>query len=227
MTDADGWMPTKLRAFYTTSEKGARAGVYSPVIDRFLFVDHHDLWTTFHAAKLLSSKMPLVVFALSFDNSLTQESCSEWTIANSRSRLSASQAPVLKMLESAKDVVHRGLLENADSLETSEQKFALFVLRCTYALRWTDAQLNAIDHNFYLRFFGPEVAEVPIRGQADSTGWPKGFRTAIEEILYKSKDRDEIWSSINSIKLSLQRQARSNAKLYMDTFLAHLGPGTE
>lgn len=218
-----GEPPARLRSFYPSVAAEPCYGLYSPGLDRFLIVDRYDLWTLFHAARLLSSKLPLVCYAFP-PAGLSISNCLKWTLVEKTTQLSSNQTPVLKALESPQDLVELGVAPDFSEVAASlvrDQEFALFVLRATRAMRVTDAMLNRSAQDFFTRLSPDFKAAAPFRETIDDTSWPLGFVGAVERILYHSLSIEEALERLE--KQLPRRQRKDTVTEYSETFFGLLG----
>ena len=220
-------LPEKVRKFFPSAESSTFHGLYSQGMDRFFLIDKVDVWSALHAAKLLSSKLPLFIYILhDGPQRMTRSNCLAWTVANKNIPIALTQPPILKMLNSSSEIIECGfpaMSEEEIRLLLSEQEFGFFVIRATYAMRLTDASLNRSDHDYYSTLF-PEIGKsIEFKQAADETGWPHGFVTAVERILYHSTTIQQALEALRKL-LSSSAVRRSHAVAeYGDLFFDLLG----
>jgi hypothetical protein len=222
-----GDLPEKVRKFFPGAGKSAFHGLYSQGMDRFFLVDNVDVWSALHAAKLLSSKLPLFIYILNDDKQrITTLNCLSWTVANKNIPIAVTQPPILKILNSPSEIVDCGfppMNEEETQALLSEQEFGFFVMRATYAMRLTDASLNRSNHDYYTPLF-PEIgSRIEFKQTPDETGWPSGFVTAVERILYHSTEIQQALDALNKLLASSAvRRSRAVAQ-YGEMFFDLLG----
>ncbi len=221
-----------------------RYGLYSSGLDRFLLVDGLDLWTIRHASQLLSSKISTVICVFTSEEpTFLLENCLSWSLVEKHKVVPKKQTPDLQMVLSNSEIFQEGLpidfLDKMDEV-VSDQEFAVFVLRATYAMRLTDLLISssALAHNedqaFYTDFFTGVLQKDNLRSAADKTDWTKGFTVEIGGILYRSQSISEALQAFTqcykncspdeSIPASkFSKRANIYRKFYLNRFFEFFG----
>ncbi len=199
----EGWTPFKGYGFY--SEKiASRYGIYSTGIDRFILIDKFDLWITLTTAKLLSSKIPTIVFCLKDDvPDFPVSDVLFLTIANKSVHQSESQTPALAKLGGKTSIIDSGPPIDYSSNEQIEilaklQRYAEFVQRTLYAIKIANAMCNVDDHQFFASLLDPTVTDSLV-ARPDHTVTDFGLLQSIERILYLSMDVEEAIREIDLV----------------------------
>ena len=199
----EGWTPFKGHGFY--SEKTAsRYGIYSTGIDRFILIDKFDLWTTLTTAKLLSSKIPTIVFCFKDDVPHFPAGDTLFlTIANKSVHQSESQTPSLSRLGGTTSIIDAGPPIDYSSNEQIEmlaklQRYAEFVQKTLYAIKIANAICNVDDHQFFGSLLDPTVTESLV-ARPDHTVTDFGLLQSIQRILYLSMDINEAMREIDLV----------------------------
>ena len=158
------------RIFYPQST-GKQTGfsLFATGVDRFIIVDHYDLWAMVETGKILSSKFsPMVYIIDNLDSDLlTNERCLEYTTKDKKSDVmyggalvySHKQSSTLRRIKST-NIISAGLppdYENPcryDALKKL-QDYALFTLRCVYAVNLANEFRNFFPETFYKENYFP------------------------------------------------------------------------
>ena len=188
-----------------------RYAIYSVGVDRFILLDGWDLWITLSCAKILSSKLPTIVFALGdeVDQTITQDDCIFWTISNKNITLSNSQTPVLQRLTDANAIVREGapldyVTDEQIQILIDLQNYALFVQKTLYAIRLADAMTNSDDHFFFAKLIEGNISDI-LQVRGDHTQQANGCVLEIERVLYTAQSIDEAMSRIDVIWQKVNR----------------------
>lgn len=188
----DGWTPFKGHGFYS-DKSASRFGIYSTGIDRFILIDKYDLWVTLTTAKLLSSKIPTIVFCLKDEVPHFPAGDTLFlTIANKSVHQSESQTPSLSRLNGTTSVVDAGPPIDYSSNEQIEmlaklQRYAEFVQKTLYAIKLANAICNVDDHKFFAGLLDSTVTD-SLLARYDHTVTDSGLLQSIERILYLAPD---------------------------------------
>lgn len=186
-----------------------RYALYSISLERFILFDGLDLWVMEHAAKLLSSKMALIICIFSSSEPLfVVEDCLTWSLVDKARGLPKKQTPEVHIIQNHSEIIQEGLpIDFLDRLDgvVRDQEFMHLVLRATYAMRLTDlfwnshAILNNENQSFYTNFYLNEVNELNLQTAEDKTIWRKGFSSAIGGIFYKAQAIDEALEALSHL----------------------------
>ncbi|MFZ3230198.1 MAG: hypothetical protein WA160_08335 [Pseudobdellovibrio sp.] len=218
-------------------EQTVQYALYSQSIDRFFILDSLDLWTIHHTAKILSSKLSLVLCIFSSEKPpFTIENCLLWTLKNKAAVLPQHQSPVIYQIQNNDELLMAGIpIDFAENIKqlVQEQEFALFVLTVLYAARITELKLSLIpsihndSHSFYLDFFSTELVNTPLEARANKTIWPRGFLNEIGRILYRCQNVGMSLKSLSALKESITQTSDIYSKristYYFKTFEELLG----
>lgn len=216
----EGWTPFKGHRFY--SEKNAsRYGIYSTGIDRFILIDRFDLWITLTTAKLLSSKIPTIVFCIN-DNvpNFPASDTLFLTIANKSVHQSESQTPSLTRIGGETSIVDAGAPIDYSSDEQIEmlaklQRYAEFVQKTLYAIKLADAICNVDDHQFFGSLLNPNVTNSLV-ARADHTVTDLGLLRSVERILYLSTNIEEAVRDIDLLWQGLRGRNEGFKSIFHD-----------
>lgn len=206
--------------------------LYLLSLDRFFLVDSLDLWSMQYAAKLLSSKLILVVCVLPPNVPFDNRDCMNWTINKKEPILPKKQTPSFTIFSEENQFLNAGI--SADFIDKTEvlkkeQSFALFVLKATQAMILTDLvvgssdEVNNDNQKFYLDLL-PQNADKKIIVADEKTPWGKGFLNEIGKILYVSDSINEALASFSKLQFEKHEQSQENyKKVYLDTFFNFFG----
>ena len=186
-----------------------RYGIYSPGVDRFILIDYRDVWTTLTTAKILSSKIPTMVFSIDSQVNLLKTKVEEPLLhsinpaVKARCVQSNVQSPVLRKLQGPFSIRKVGVPRDFESDQdlaklVKLQGYALTVQKIAYAIRIASARYNPFDHRFFADVLGESVAkDFEIRG--DHTAVEGGVQNAIFSCLYFSQTVEEFLPAIDAI----------------------------
>lgn len=209
-------------------------GLYSYNLDRFLIVDSLDLWAVCETAKILSSKLALVVcvFSTPPPNNFKIENCLCWDLNDKEFALPQKQTPTLALIKSAHAINELGPpvdFKNQLANLVIDQEFALFTLKSVVAARLThlffnqNAQMNNVDQSYYLKFFSDEQNNLLDYAAADKTDWQNGFSAKIYSILYKSQNiKEALIGFSNLIPTNVDSDLYQYRRPYVNYFFRYL-----
>lgn len=189
-----------LNAFFTGCY-----GLYAKGLDRFILIDRHDLHTTFQTAEILSSKIPLIVYAVDkdiFENS----NCLEFSIFNKTnekvgysSALVSGQTPMLRLLDSS-NICNTGMpidyKQNIESLDNL-QDYANFVHQYSYAISLIEKIFN--DNNSLIKELLPNEWLSDLSMSAETMISTRPIMNKIKHELYMSSTVEEATEKIIDI----------------------------
>jgi len=184
---------------------GVKYLIYSPGIDRFLLIDTMDLWTTLETAKMLSSKIPVSIIALTNCSApITMKNCLLWTISEKTGyKQTENQAPLIGSVSGEDQVEELGLaLDYKDDISAPYiiklQNYALFCQKILYAIKIADAETNSDDAEYYKELFEVDIRKL-LQVRADHTRVPQGVLLWTKRILYMSNDIDEAMEKLQRL----------------------------
>lgn len=138
---SSGQVTVKHNELYMTATGMRRVfGIYAPVLDRFIFFEQFDLWSTLELAEILSSKIQVNVLAFCAPDGMTQDNCACFTASDSAPAMAVY--PVLSIysgtpkevgMDPAAEDICRFAQETAD---------ALFELNYAHALDMGDRHMT-------------------------------------------------------------------------------------
>lgn len=115
---------------YITSTGVRRAfGIYAPVLDRFIFIEKFDLWSTLELAEILSSKIQVNVLAFCVPPGMTPDNCARFTAPDSASALAVY--PMLSVYSGTPLEV--GLAPATEDISRFAQETATILFELNYA----------------------------------------------------------------------------------------------
>lgn len=200
--DTPGRVPFNGSKFYGPD---ANYLIYSVGVDRFILSDRYDLWNTFETAKILSSKIPLTLIALtncSID--INNENCLFYTVAEKTGwKMSENACPELGAVSGEDAVEEAGIaLDFKDPISAkwlvNLQNYAFFCQKMLHAIRIADAETNSDDAVFFKELLDQQIATV-LQSRADHTRTPQGALLWTKRVLYTSSTIDEAINGINKI----------------------------
>lgn len=189
--------------------------MYSPGLDRIIFVDQFDPYTAVETAQILSSKISLVVGTLKNEPEF-KHNCLEYTLKDKNIMFASSsifysrQWPSFRRLNST--VEHVGWPDDyvedvAKESLNDLQEFAIFVSKCVKAVRITNLIFNVLPSSHIIN----ELNGVDTSGlhvPVDQTEVEEGVSVTILRLLYKAKDKkhaikliNEFWSKVPDVVL--------------------------
>lgn len=179
--------------------------IYSVGVDRFIMSDRSDLWTTLETAKILSSKIPLTLIALtncSID--INNENCLFYTVAEKTGwKMSENACPELGAVSGNDAVEEAGIaLDFKDSISAewlvNLQNYAFFCQKMLHAIKIADAETNSDDAVFFKDLLDVGIASL-LQSRADHTRTPQGALLWTKRVLYTSQTIEEAIDGINKI----------------------------
>ncbi len=179
--------------------------IYSVGVDRFILSDKYDLWTTLENAKLLSSKIPLTLIALtncSID--INNENCLFYTVSEKTGwKMSENACPELGAVSGNDAVEEAGIaLDFKDPISAkwlvNLQNYAFFQQKVLHAIRIADAETNSDDAVFFKELMDQGIATL-LQSRADHTRTPQGALLWTKRVLYTSNSIEEAIAGINKI----------------------------
>lgn len=184
---------------YYGNKESSNFGLFVPGLERFILVDCLDLWSVLHTAKLLSSKFQSLVFPLNNETPVLLHTCLNYGILRNPGFPTINQTPLLKERLMPEDLVRLGPpVDRMNDLEQliKEQEYCYFALRIVQALRIMDALYTNLDNRFYARFF-----DLYLDNNEDESGVPQGFTTAVEKIVYFSRNVNQALHQLDNLFL--------------------------
>lgn len=208
-------MPVKFdnyhKHFYKDEQGNPRKyGIYSPGLDRFIFIAENDIWITLETAEIISSKLPTMVFVLP-KSDITNETCMQYAIGN-KPRLKVNnstiyvgrQNPLLRMLYDDDVLVNEGLpkdyIDRQDVLDRLKS-YTAFVNEQLYAINIANSFYNFIDTKSFMTNYIPESWTTEISTFADRSSVKQGIFFQLKHILYMSNDQYEAENKIQEFWL--------------------------
>lgn len=179
-----------------------RYGIYSIGVDRFILLDKIDFWTTLQTAKVLSSKLPTIVFCLGKDIiDIDSEDILRYSINENEKYLvhqSTNQTPSVEKIENSNSVI-----KTIDSKDYSDRKdilndlveYAYFTQRILYAVNMSDVMNNVDDHTFFANMLSEDIP-LDVRSSTKSY-MPNGIVNAVRKVLYLSSSVEQAMEEID------------------------------
>jgi hypothetical protein len=176
-------------------------GLYSNTIERFLIVDSdvHALYetSTVIASKMLCNIVPMTL--LEIDNT----NCYEWSLGNPKGYRQSSPYPYL-VIKSQDSYQRVGMQTN-----TPEDKFKnhLDFVRMAYCIvksaMYTEMELPSSYEAIFSFLESPEIETYKDMGYHGADGghqdFENGFKQAIFELIYFSRDVEELYDNIMTV----------------------------
>jgi hypothetical protein len=173
--------------FYTdVNQNKKKNGIYCPVLDRWLLVDHRDFWVTLETARALSSKIASMVYILPNNiGAMDNENCLNFAIFDKTSHkkgeapdLITGQLPNLRILKDPRQIIDTGYPEDYKSEEgiymIKELKaYTDFVNKCMYGIMLTQEYQNFHDNKRFSDEYLPKnfvESVTPYYDRSDSEG---------------------------------------------------------
>lgn len=179
--------------------------MYSPGLDRIIFVDQFDPYTAVETAQILSSKVSLVVGITKNKPNFEDNNCLEYTLKDKNIMYASSsifysrQWPSFRRLNTSVD--HVGWPEDYEEDVAREalqdlQEYAIFVSKCVKAIRITNLIFNVLPANHIIKELnGVDTGELEV--PSDQTEVDDGVLVTILRILYKAKNKNDAMEMIN------------------------------
>jgi len=197
------------RYYRTPNSETRKNGIYCPVFDRWLLIDHNDFWVTLDTAKVLSSKISSTVYILPDVMHLDNSNCLNWGLFNKTSQrrenssdLVRGQIPLLRKFNGDfMQFVDPGYPEDFKTPEGIEilhrlKNFAEVTHRYMYAAKLTQAIQSAYD----MKSFGQELVDPGILNGLESfhgpTEYNQSFIKTIKNFFYHANSVEEAESKI-------------------------------
>jgi hypothetical protein len=193
--------------------------IFLPGVDRFLITDHYDLWAMVETSKILTSKCSPVVYILNrpTPGEMKNNNCLEYSTRHKKFEPEFGSPLVTRHKQTASlkkiqpdNVIYAGWSEDYDNPAGREilqrlQEYALFTLRCVYAIRLAQECRNFFPEKYYTDMFFKDQFPADFKTVNDLTTSPYGMEHEIKRILYHSDTVDEALASINEawLKYSL------------------------
>lgn len=185
--------------------------IFLPGVDRFLITDHYDLWAMVDTAKILTSKCSLVVYVLNRPTpiKMTNSNCLEYSTRHKKFEPEFGSPLVTRHKETASlkkiqpdNVLHMGWPEDYDNpagraILARLQEYALFTLRCVYAIRLAQEHRNFFPEKYYTDTFFKDDFPEEFKSIPDMSTAPHGMEHEIKNILYYSNTVDEALAKIS------------------------------
>lgn len=191
--------------FYRDSNQDRRKyGIYSPSIDRFIFVDSNDMWLVLDLAEVLSSKLSTIAYVLPSGNKLSNADCISYTIFNKTEQkigisniVAGKQNPVLKFIYDDDKIIEVGYPLDLDSdMYKKLIEYINFAKKHLYAVNITDAFYNFENNRKFTDKFFPNLEDKNIISRYDTSDVNQGLLNEIRRILYFSLTQEEAQEKI-------------------------------
>lgn len=187
--------------------------IYSNNLERFLLVKN-DLWTTFHSAKLLSSKLCLTVCEVNSNTNLTNSNCLTWSLEDTNLALSDRQVPRLLRLDRAVIDLKLPAVDMVYDKIVAYKNFSNFVYNCVNAAWYTDALLNTSNQKYFLDILD---LDSNLEFSYDPLITGKSFLKEVDKILYLSNSKEEITDGLQDF-FNQKSKDPVTLNLYKKTF---------
>jgi len=186
--------------------------LFTPSVDRFIITDHYDLWTMVETAKILSSKISPMIYVLSNSSSdkMNITNCLEYSTRHKKDETGYGGAGTSQHKQSAtlkkifKDnIIHAGLpLDYAKPERLAMlyrlQEYALFTLRCVYAINLANEYRNMFPEKDYVDSFFKDSLPADFKLMPDNSAAPHGMKYEIKNILYHAMTVEEALDNIHA-----------------------------
>lgn len=218
----------KIKNYYPFRNNLNCYGIFSPSIDRFLIVDNLDPWIVFETAKIISSKIIVVCYVLndkSIEN-LTNENCLLFGTTHKKGEntygaslmTSVKQPACMTNLNS--EIIEKGwpfefAEESRRDVVLKIQNYALFVLKCVYAITIADSYRNMFPESKYLHDYLENYSPKEMQIHHDSTTAPNGMVHIIKSILYNSDNANE---ALEEIRLAWEKYSKNDISGFREKF---------
>jgi hypothetical protein len=185
--------------------------LFTPSVDRFIITDHYDLWAMVETAKILTSKISPMIYVLSKPNAdpMNITNCLEYTTRHKKDEPEYGGAGTNRHKQSASlkkiftdNIIHAGLPADYSSPSRLAmlyrlQEYALFTLRCVYAINLANEYRNSFPEKEYVDAFFKDEFPADFKLMPDNTSAPYGIKHEIKNILYHSMTVEEALASIH------------------------------
>ena len=201
-------------------------GLYSNTIERFLLLDD-DVQSLYETSTVLTSKMLTNVIPVT-NKEITNLNCTEWKLGNPKGYRQSSPYPYL-VIKQQDSYLEAGPQNNTpQEIFVTHLDFVRMVHSIIKAALYTEMELPSS----YVKIFNfldtENIKILEDMGDGGAGGghgdFEKGFQQAIYQMVYQSKDVDELYDNthnfFNSIKTSNLRKRKfyENLRKYAKPF---------
>ena len=213
-------MNKSIQKLYSFEQK-RKYGIFSTGLNRFLLVDHLDVWIVLETANLISSKIPNVVYMLPYEsNNIDNDNCLDFGISDKTGQklgatplLFATQTPVLRTLMGENVVV-----KNENSVESQKvvelKQFVNYVHLHSYALNYTEAFTKYDETNSFAQKYLSKETLAHFKTTVENTGLDESIYFYIRQILYLADSIEDAESKLHRLWLEHSRDIPKVREIY-------------